>query len=107
MPKIFLIKNRLHQQQLRLQEQQNGGKNDLGIGSAGDAGAGSPQPLSLIVERKEEGKETPEIPTVDPERNRGRSASGANRCSTGRKSTVSGLWCRVHAFRYFENSYFS
>lgn len=57
MPKIFLIKNRLHQQQLRLQEQQNGGKNDLGIVSSGDAG-GSPQPLPLIVERKEEGKET-------------------------------------------------
>lgn len=56
MPKIFLIKNRLHQQQLKLQEQQNGGKNDLGIVSSGDAG-GSPQPLSLIVERKEEGKD--------------------------------------------------
>lgn len=60
MPKIFLIKNRLHQQQLRLQEQQSGqaGKNDLGIGE--------PQPLSLIVERKEEGKE---ISTMGAERN--------------------------------------
>lgn len=51
MPKIFLIKNRLRQQQLLLnQEQQNGtnNKNDLGHGDS--------QPLSLIVHKKEEGK---------------------------------------------------
>lgn len=56
MPKIFLIKNRLRQQQLLLnQEQQNGAnnKNDLGHGDS--------QPLSLIVHKKEEGK----TPTVN------------------------------------------
>lgn len=62
MPKIFLIKDRLHQQQLKLQEQQNGGKNALDIVSTGDSppggGGGSPQqPLPLIVERKDEGKD--------------------------------------------------
>lgn len=47
MPKIFLIKNRLHQQQLRLLESQNAAnnKNDL----LGD----DQKPLSLIVQKKE------------------------------------------------------
>lgn len=45
MPKIFLIKNRLHQQQLRLESQNAGNKNELGIGD--------PQPLSLIVQKKD------------------------------------------------------
>lgn len=50
MPKIFLIKNRLHQQQLRLNESQNAtnAKSELG-NILGD----SPQPLSLIVQRKD------------------------------------------------------
>lgn len=51
MPKIFLIKNRLHQQQLKLLESQNATaqkneKNDLGIEN-------SPQPLPLIVQKKD------------------------------------------------------
>ncbi|XP_065158923.1 transcriptional regulator ovo isoform X2 [Atheta coriaria] len=48
MPKIFLIKNRLHQQQLRLLESQNAAnnKNDL----LGD----DQKPLSLIVQKKED-----------------------------------------------------
>lgn len=45
MPKIFLIKNRLHQQQLRLESQNAGNKNELGISE--------PQPLSLIVQKKD------------------------------------------------------
>lgn len=51
MPKIFLIKNRLHQQQLKLLESQNATaqKNDLGIGD-------TQQPLPLIVQKKD-GKE--------------------------------------------------
>lgn len=48
MPKIFLIKNRLHQQQLRLQEQNSK--------AAGDLLEGDPQPLPLIV--KKEGRKT-------------------------------------------------
>ncbi|XP_050507729.1 transcriptional regulator ovo-like isoform X1 [Diabrotica virgifera virgifera] len=47
MPKIFLIKNRLHQQQLRLESQNAGdAKTDLGIGDC--------QPLSLIVQKKDD-----------------------------------------------------
>ncbi|XP_060531336.1 transcriptional regulator ovo isoform X2 [Cylas formicarius] len=72
MPKIFLIKNRLHQQQLRLLENQNAtqGKNDLGI----DRVEGSPQPLSLIVPKKEEkdkssdGGKTKTPPPDDPKK---------------------------------------
>lgn len=48
MPKIFLIKNRLHEQQLRLLQQNSAGnKHDLG-NILGDN-----QPLSLIVQKKE------------------------------------------------------
>lgn len=47
MPKIFLIKNRLHQQQLRLESQNAGdAKTELGIGDC--------QPLSLIVQKKDD-----------------------------------------------------
>lgn len=62
MPKIFLIKNRLHQQQLRLLEHQNAvqGKNDLGIEKSNDvASPPSPKPLSLIVPKKD-GKNFPQ-----------------------------------------------
>lgn len=54
MPKIFLIKNRLHQQQLRLLENQNAAqvKNDLGI-ERSEVSPASPQPLSLIVPKKD------------------------------------------------------
>ncbi|XP_030766545.1 transcriptional regulator ovo isoform X3 [Sitophilus oryzae] len=69
MPKIFLIKNRLHQQQLRLLENQNAaqGKNDhLGIekseGNNGPASPGSPQPLSLIVPKKDDKEKLDENP---------------------------------------------
>ncbi|XP_056641610.1 transcriptional regulator ovo-like isoform X2 [Diorhabda carinulata] len=47
MPKIFLIKNRLHQQQLRLESQNAGdAKTELGLGDC--------QPLSLIVQKKDD-----------------------------------------------------
>ncbi|CAH0560687.1 unnamed protein product [Brassicogethes aeneus] len=51
MPKIFLIKDRLQQQQLRLQESQNATQNkrDLVIGAAPNQDT---QPLSLIVHKK-------------------------------------------------------
>ncbi|CAH1159557.1 unnamed protein product [Phaedon cochleariae] len=65
MPKIFLIKNRLHQQQLRLESQNSGNwKNDLGIGDT--------QPLSLIVQKKCDSEKKPEdrpkskSPTPEP-----------------------------------------
>lgn len=55
MPKIFLIKNRLHEQQLKLLESQNLGKakNDLGLGDRDDddshhSGDGHNEPLSLV-----------------------------------------------------------
>lgn len=48
MPKIFLIKNRLHQQQLRLLESSHLGKGPL-HGSGKDSPLGSSEPLSLIV----------------------------------------------------------
>lgn len=69
MPKIFLIKNRLHQQQLRLLESQNllGAKDDdrLGPLSPGHphshrsgsfqaaADAGSDEPLSLVARNRD------------------------------------------------------
>lgn len=49
MPKIFLIKNRLHQQQLKLLESQNATANKSGELNA----ALEQQPLSLIVQKKE------------------------------------------------------
>lgn len=59
MPKIFLIKNRLHQQQLKLLESQNGQN------KTGDLnGALEQQPLSLIVQKKE-GK----APQIDLKKN--------------------------------------
>ncbi|XP_066244717.1 transcriptional regulator ovo isoform X3 [Euwallacea similis] len=60
MPKIFLIKNRLHQQQQRLLENQHAAqiKNDLGIekSDVGPTSPPSPKPLSLIVPKKEDKK---------------------------------------------------
>ncbi|CAG9762991.1 unnamed protein product [Ceutorhynchus assimilis] len=61
MPKIFLIKNRLHQQQLRLLESQNAVqvKNDLGLDKSEvepRVVPVSPQPLSLIVPKKDTDK---------------------------------------------------
>lgn len=58
MPKIFLIKNRLHQQQLRLLESQNllAAKNDLIIGDRdGDinSGDGHNEPLSLVSRNRD------------------------------------------------------
>lgn len=49
MPKIFLIKNRLHQQQLKLLESQNAAATKVGELNAGL----DQQPLSLIVQRKD------------------------------------------------------
>lgn len=65
MPKIFLIKNRLHQQQLRLVEeaQKNthsgpgggGGSSvvDDAVGSGGGSEVGSNEPLSLVSRKRE------------------------------------------------------
>jgi len=59
MPKIFLIKNRLHQQQLRLLESQNllAAKNDLGLGDRDDddshSGDGQNEPLSLVSRNRD------------------------------------------------------
>ncbi|XP_033216845.1 uncharacterized protein LOC117172755 isoform X2 [Belonocnema kinseyi] len=49
MPKIFLIKNRLHQQQLRLLEAQHSGKSPPHGGK--DSPLGGHEPLSLIVNK--------------------------------------------------------
>lgn len=59
MPKIFLIKNRLHQQQLKLLESQNllAAKNDLGLGDRDEddsrSGDGQNEPLSLVSRNRE------------------------------------------------------
>lgn len=59
MPKIFLIKNRLHQQQLKLLESQNllAAKNDLALGDRDDddshSGDGQDKPLSLVSRNRE------------------------------------------------------
>lgn len=50
MPKIFLIKNRLHQQQLRLLEAQHLGKSPPPC-SGKESPLGSAEPLSLIVNK--------------------------------------------------------
>ncbi|XP_012217240.1 transcriptional regulator ovo isoform X2 [Linepithema humile] len=50
MPKIFLIKNRLHQQQLRLLESTHPSKSPP-LGSGKDSPLGSSEPLSLIVNK--------------------------------------------------------
>lgn len=63
MPKIFLIKNRLHQQQLKLLESQNllAAKDDLVFGrrDSGDsnAGDGLDEPLSLVSRNRDRGNE--------------------------------------------------
>lgn len=49
MPKIFLIKNRLHQQQQRLNESQNATNAKSELGNI----LGDSQPLSLIVQKKD------------------------------------------------------
>ncbi|XP_051173001.1 transcriptional regulator ovo isoform X2 [Leptopilina boulardi] len=50
MPKIFLIKNRLHQQQLKLLEAQHSGKSPP-HGGGKDSPLGGSEPLSLIVNK--------------------------------------------------------
>lgn len=56
MPKIFLIKNRLHQQQLRLLESQNliQAKNDdrLNIGDSAYQNQDDREPLSLVARKR-------------------------------------------------------
>lgn len=62
MPKIFLIKNRLHQQQLKLLESQNllAAKNELGLGDRDDddshSGDAQNEPLSLVSRNREYGE---------------------------------------------------
>lgn len=56
MPKIFLIKDRLHQQQLRLQESQNliRAKNEdrLNIGDNSQQDHDDREPLSLVARKR-------------------------------------------------------
>lgn len=71
MPKIFLIKNRLHQQQLKLLESQNllAAKNDLGLGDRDDddshSGDGQDKPLSLVSRNRERDNDSGELNLVD------------------------------------------
>ncbi|KAK1129296.1 hypothetical protein K0M31_020422 [Melipona bicolor] len=51
MPKIFLIKNRLHQQQLRLLEAQHLGKSPPPCNDKGSPLDSESEPLSLIVNK--------------------------------------------------------
>lgn len=60
MPKIFLIKNRLHEQQLKLLESQNllAAKNDLGLGDRDDddsrhSNDAQNEPLSLVARNRD------------------------------------------------------
>jgi hypothetical protein len=56
MPKIFLIKNRLHQQQLRLLESQNliqaKNENRLNIGDSSHQEHDDREPLSLVAKKR-------------------------------------------------------
>jgi hypothetical protein len=56
MPKIFLIKNRLHQQQLRLLESQNliqaKNENRLNIGDSAQQDHDDREPLSLVARKR-------------------------------------------------------
>lgn len=56
MPKIFLIKDRLHQQQLRLQESQNliqaKNVNQLNIGDSNERTQRVEEPLSLVAKKR-------------------------------------------------------
>lgn len=56
MPKIFLIKNRLHQQQLRLLESQNliqaKNENRLNIGDNSQQDQDDREPLSLVAKKR-------------------------------------------------------
>lgn len=56
MPKIFLIKDRLHQQQLRLQESQNliraKNENRLNIGDNSQQDHDDREPLSLVARKR-------------------------------------------------------
>ncbi|KAL0100465.1 hypothetical protein PUN28_019655 [Cardiocondyla obscurior] len=66
MPKIFLIKNRLHQQQLRLLESQHLSKSPP-LGSGKDSPLGSSEPLSLIVNKDQYRDKTDDDRATSPE----------------------------------------
>lgn len=66
MPKIFLIKNRLHQQQLRLLESQHLSKSPP-PGSGKDSPLGSSEPLSLIVNKDQYRDKTDDDRATTPE----------------------------------------
>nr|XP_012145470.1 PREDICTED: protein ovo isoform X5 [Megachile rotundata] len=66
MPKIFLIKNRLHQQQLRLLEAQHLGKSPP-PGSGKESPIGSSEPLSLIVNKHQYRDKTEDDRATTPE----------------------------------------
>ncbi|XP_053971573.1 transcriptional regulator ovo isoform X1 [Hylaeus volcanicus] len=66
MPKIFLIKNRLHQQQLRLLEAQHLGKSPPPC-SGKESPLGSSEPLSLIVNKHQYREKTEDDRATTPE----------------------------------------
>ncbi|XP_036145312.1 transcriptional regulator ovo isoform X2 [Monomorium pharaonis] len=65
MPKIFLIKNRLHQQQLRLESQHPSKSPPPGSGK--DSPLGSSEPLSLIVNKDQYRDKTDDDRATTPE----------------------------------------
>ncbi|XP_076278074.1 uncharacterized protein LOC143207983 isoform X2 [Lasioglossum baleicum] len=66
MPKIFLIKNRLHQQQLRLLEAQHLGKSPPPC-SGKESPLGTSEPLSLIVNKHQYREKTEDDRATTPE----------------------------------------
>lgn len=66
MPKIFLIKNRLHQQQLRLLEAQHVGKSPSPC-SGKESPLGTSEPLSLIVNKHQYRDKTEDDRATTPE----------------------------------------
>ncbi|XP_012265037.2 transcriptional regulator ovo isoform X2 [Athalia rosae] len=76
MPKIFLIKNRLHQQQLRLQEAQHLSKSPP-PSSGKESPLGGSEPLSLIVNKHQYRDRTDDDRATTPESVRSTSPSGS------------------------------
>ncbi|XP_031783461.1 AT-rich interactive domain-containing protein 1B isoform X3 [Nasonia vitripennis] len=67
MPKIFLIKNRLHQQQLRLLEAQHLGKSPPSSGGGKESPLGGAEPLSLIVNKHQYREKSDDERATTPE----------------------------------------
>ncbi|XP_024940731.1 transcriptional regulator ovo isoform X1 [Cephus cinctus] len=75
MPKIFLIKNRLHQQQLRLLEAQHLGKSPPASGK--ESPLGGSEPLSLIVNKYQYRDKSEDDRATTPESLRSTSPAGS------------------------------